>query len=59
VARENGYVETLMGRRRPLPEITSPRAQERAAAERTAINHPIQGTSADIMKIAMLSVRSA
>jgi len=58
-ARERGYVETLLGRRRPLPEITSPRAQERAAAERTAVNHPIQGTSADIMKIAMLSIAKA
>ncbi len=58
-ARERGYVETLMGRRRPLPEITSPRAVERAAAERTAVNHPIQGTSADIMKIAMLSIDKA
>jgi len=58
-AREHGFVETLLGRRRPLPEITSPRAQERAAAERTAVNHPIQGTSADIMKIAMLSIDKA
>ena len=57
-ARIDGYVETLMGRRRPLPEIASPRAQERAAAERTAINHPIQGTSADIMKLAMLAVEA-
>ncbi len=58
-ARENGYVETLLGRRRPLPEIMSPRAQERAAAERTAVNHPVQGTAADIMKIAMLSIADA
>jgi DNA polymerase-1 len=55
-ARKRGYVETLLGRRRPLPEINSPRGPERAGAERTAINHPIQGTSADIMKIAMLAV---
>lgn len=55
-AREVGYVETLSGRRRPMPEINARRAQERAAAERTAINHPIQGTAADIMKIAMLAV---
>jgi DNA polymerase-1 len=55
-ARERGYVETLKGRRRPLPEIRSPRAPERAGAERTAINHPIQGTAADIMKIAMLAI---
>ncbi len=55
-ARKQGYVETLLGRRRPLPEINSPRGPERAGAERTAINHPIQGTSADIMKFAMLAV---
>lgn len=58
-ARETGYVETLSGRRRPIPEINARRAQERAAAERTAINHPIQGTAADIMKIAMLAVYEA
>lgn len=57
LARERGYVETLMGRRRPLPEINIPRFQDRAAAERTAINHPIQGTAADIMKLAMLAVQ--
>jgi DNA polymerase-1 len=55
-ARVDGYVQTLMGRRRPLPDIHSPRAVERAAAERTAINHPIQGTSADAMKLAMLAI---
>jgi DNA polymerase I len=55
-ARRQGYVSTLLGRRRPLPEINSPRGPERAGADRTAINHPIQGTSADIMKIAMLAV---
>ncbi len=55
-AKAQGYVATLLGRRRPLPEINSPRAPERTGAERTAINHPIQGTSADIMKIAMLAV---
>ena len=55
-AKSHGYVQTLMGRRRPLPEINTPRFQERAAAERTAINHPIQGTAADIMKLAMLAV---
>ncbi|MDF2439214.1 MAG: polymerase [Abditibacteriota bacterium] len=56
-ARVEGHVQTLMGRRRPLPDIHSPRAVERAAAERTAINHPIQGTSADAMKLAMLAVQ--
>jgi DNA polymerase-1 len=55
-ARRAGYVQTLLGRRRPLPEIHSPRAPERTGAERTAINHPIQGTAADIMKFAMLAV---
>ncbi len=58
-ARVDGFVSTLLGRRRPLPEITSPRGPERAAAERTAINHPIQGTSADAMKLAMLAVHAA
>ena len=58
-ARLDGFVSTLLGRRRPLPEITSPRGPERAAAERTAINHPIQGTSADAMKLAMLAIHSA
>ncbi len=55
-ARVDGWVQTLLGRRRPVPEIVSPRAVERAAAERTAINHPIQGTSADAMKLAMLAI---
>jgi DNA polymerase-1 len=58
-ARVDGFVSTLLGRRRPLPEITSPRGPERAAAERTAINHPIQGTSADAMKLAMLAIHAA
>lgn len=55
-ARKIGYVQTLIGRRRPLPEINSPRAPERTGAERTAINHPIQGSAADIIKFAMLAV---
>ncbi|MBV9864488.1 MAG: DNA polymerase I [Abitibacteriaceae bacterium] len=55
-ARDLGYVETLMGRRRPVPDIRTARHQERAAAERTAINHPIQGTAADAMKLAMLAI---
>ena len=55
-ARENGYVETLFGRRRYLPDINSRNATARALAERTAINAPIQGTSADIIKIAMINV---
>lgn len=58
-ARNEGYVKTLLGRRRPLPDILSPRQQERAATERVAINHPIQGTAADAMKIAMLALADA
>jgi len=54
--RKKGYVETLMGRRRPMPDLNANAFQVRSAAERTAINHPIQGTSADIMKMAMISI---
>ena len=56
-ARENGYVETLFGRRRYLPDITSRNQTIRSLAERNAVNAPIQGTSADIIKLAMISVR--
>ena len=55
-ARENGYVETIFGRRRYLPDLTSRNGTVRALAERNAINAPIQGTSADIIKLAMISV---
>ena len=55
-AHDQGYVETLFGRRLYLPEINSRNGQRRAAAERTAINAPMQGTAADIIKKAMLSV---
>jgi DNA polymerase-1 len=55
-ARETGYVETLFGRRRYLPDINSKNGTVRALAERTAINAPIQGTSADIIKLAMINV---
>jgi DNA polymerase-1 len=55
-AREQGYVETLFGRRLYLPEIKSRNGARRAAAERTAINAPMQGTAADIIKRAMLAV---
>ena len=55
-AREKGYVETLFGRRLYLPEIKVRNQARRAAAERTAINAPMQGTAADIIKRAMLSV---
>ena len=51
--RERGYAETLLGRRRYLPEINSANANVRQAAERAAINMPIQGTAADIIKISM------
>ncbi len=56
LARRQGYVETLLGRRRYLPEINSANATVRMAAERMAINMPIQGTAADIMKIAMVKL---
>ena len=55
-ARETGYVETIFGRRRYLPDITSRNATVRALAERNAVNAPIQGTSADIIKMAMINV---
>ena len=55
-AREQGYVETLFGRRLHLPEINSSNGMRRAYAERTAINAPMQGTAADIIKLAMISV---
>ncbi len=55
-ARDFGYVETLFGRRRYLPEIYSPVPMIRAEAERMAINMPVQGTAADIMKLAMIKV---
>jgi DNA polymerase-1 len=53
-ARKNGYVSTLLGRRRPIPELRSGRPQVRSQGERLAVNMPIQGTSADIIKIAMV-----
>jgi DNA polymerase-1 len=55
-AKQDGYVTTLLGRRRPLPEINSTNRVQREFAERTAINTPIQGTAADIIKLAMLRV---
>lgn len=55
-ARERGYAETLCGRRRQLPDLNSANFNLRAAAERTAINTPIQGTAADLIKIAMIRV---
>jgi len=58
-AKENGYVETITGRRRYLRDINSSNAMIRSAAERTAINTPIQGTAADMIKLAMTRVQVA
>lgn len=55
-ARETGYVETIFGRRRYIPDINSKNGTMRALAERNAVNAPIQGTSADIIKMAMIEV---
>jgi DNA polymerase-1 len=55
-ARKEGYVETLHGRRRPMPDIHSSNFMVRSGAERAAMNMPIQGTEADLMKIAMTNV---
>ena len=59
LARSQGYVTTLLGRRRYLPDINNRNFNLRSFAERTAINTPIQGTAADIMKLAMLRVDAA
>ena len=56
MARESGYVETLFGRRRYIADINSKNATVRALAERNAVNAPIQGTSADIIKLAMVAI---
>lgn len=58
-AKENGFVETVSGRRRYLRDINSSNAMIRSAAERTAINTPIQGTAADMIKLAMVGVHQA
>ncbi len=58
-AKEQGYVETLYGRRRPVPELKSSNFMQRSFGERIAMNSPIQGTAADIMKIAMIKVYDA
>ncbi|MFC5047304.1 DNA polymerase I [Aquimarina hainanensis] len=55
-ARENGYVQTVLGRRRYLKDINSANAVVRGAAERNAVNAPIQGSAADIIKIAMINI---
>ncbi len=54
--KENGYVPTLFGRRRPIPELSSSNFMQRQFGERVAMNSPIQGTAADIIKIAMIRV---
>ena len=58
-AKENGYVTTLYKRRRPIPELASSNFMTRSFGERVAMNSPIQGTAADIMKIAMINVYNA
>ena len=57
--KEQGYVSTLYGRRRPVPELKSSNFMQRQFGERVAMNSPIQGTAADIMKIAMIRVDAA
>ena len=58
-ARVSGFVQTIFGRRRPVPELTSRNGMIRAASERAAVNMPIQGTAADILKKAMIDVHAA
>ena len=58
-ARKDGYTETILGRRRYLPDLTSDNGQRRQMAERMALNAPIQGSAADIIKVAMLGVQRA
>jgi DNA polymerase-1 len=54
--RKTGYTRTLFNRRRPIPEITSPQFNLRSMAERTALNTPVQGTAADLIKLAMIAI---
>jgi DNA polymerase-1 len=56
-AREKGYTETIMGRRRYLPDLNHENRARREVAERAALNAPIQGSAADIIKVAMLNVK--
>ncbi|MEK7643814.1 MAG: DNA polymerase, partial [Patescibacteria group bacterium] len=58
-AKKEGFVETLFGRRRYIPELASDNFQLRAAGERMAVNMPIQGTAADLMKMAMIRVHES
>lgn len=57
LAKEQGYVETMFGRRRPTPDVKSSNFMVRSAAERAAINMPLQGTCADLMKMAMIDIQ--
>jgi DNA polymerase-1 len=57
-ARDNGYVQTILGRRRYLKDINGSNAVVRGAAERNAVNAPIQGSAADIIKIAMINIHN-
>ena len=54
--KETGYTETIFGRRRPIPDLASPNFRVRQAAERQAMNAPIQGLAADIFKIALVEI---
>ena len=56
LAKEKGYITTMFGRRRPVPELSSSNFMQRSFGERVAMNSPIQGTAADIIKIAMIRV---
>ena len=57
-ARRHGYVKTLFGRHRPIPDINSKNSNQRGFAERTAVNTPLQGTAADLIKLAMIRIDS-
>jgi len=57
--RQHGHVSTMLGRRRYLPDLTSPNPIARNAAERMAMNAPVQGTASDMIKIAMVRVQAA
>ncbi|NDI24418.1 MAG: hypothetical protein EBY87_02610 [Actinobacteria bacterium] len=59
IAREKGYTETILGRRRYLPDLVHENRQRREVAERMALNAPIQGSAADIIKVAMINVTKA
>ena len=58
-AKEKGYTETMFGRRRPIPELSSSNFMQRSIGDRVAMNAPIQGTAADIIKITMIKVWKA